>query len=140
MQTEQLASDIVVEMRPRELGVLVVLSITALIGVPLGAIEALVRGEIQRLLTEGPAPHELDAARLRLFGKIVRGFERVGGPQSKSDALGLATIVGGTPDSHQRHLSILAAMQPEAVAAASKWLAGTGAVLEMRPVTGGNAP
>ncbi|MBV8359295.1 MAG: insulinase family protein [Deltaproteobacteria bacterium] len=137
VQAGQLASDIAVEVRPRELGVLVVLSITARIGAPLSTIEALVRGEIERLFTEGPAPHELDVARLRLFGKIVRGFERVGGPQSKSDVLGLATIAGGTPDSHQSRLSILAAMQPEAVAAASRWLADTGAVLEMRPIIEG---
>lgn len=138
VQIGQLANDIAVEVRPRELGLLVMLSITARTGAPLSAIEALVRGEIERLVTEGPALHELDAARLRLFGKIVRGFERVGGPQSKSDALGLATIAGGTPDSHQRRLSILAAMQPDAVAAASRWLAGPGAVLEVRPITEGN--
>ena len=140
VQVEQLASDIAVEVRPRELGLLVVLSITARIGVPLSAIEALVRGEIEQMFTEGPTPHELDVARLRLFGKISRGFERVGGLQSKSDALGLATIADGTPDSHQRRLSILATMQPAAVAAASRWLAGAGAVLEMRPVTEGNGP
>ena len=138
VQAEQLASDIAVEVRPRELGVLVVLSITARIGAPLSAIEALVRSEIERLFADGTAPHEFDVARLRLFGKIVRGFERVGGPQSKSDALGLATIAGGTPDSHQNRLSILAAMQLDAIAAASRWLAGAGAVLEMRPVTEGN--
>jgi zinc protease len=140
VQIEQLASDIAVEVRPRELGLLAVLSITARIGVPLSAIEALVRDEIEQLFTEGPTPHELDVARLRLFGKIVRGFERVGGPRSKSDALGLATIAGGTPDSHQSRLSILATMQPAAVAAASRWLAGAGVVLEMRPVTEGNGP
>jgi zinc protease len=135
VQAEQLASDIAVELRPRELGVLVVLSVTARIGVPLNTIEALVRGEVERLFAEGPEPRELDIARLRLFGKIVRGFECVGGPQSKSDALGVASVVGGTPDLHQRHLSILAAMRPDAVAATSRWLAGTGAVLEMRPAT-----
>jgi zinc protease len=133
VQAEQLASDIAVEMRPRELGALVVLTVTTRIGAPLSAIEALVRSEIERLFTEGPALHELNVARLRLFGKIVRGFERVGGLQSKSDVLGLATIAGGTPDSHQSRLSILAAIQPDTVAAASRWLAGIGAVLEICP-------
>jgi zinc protease len=140
VQAEQLVSDIAVELRPRELGLLVVLSVTARSGVPLSAIEALVHGEIERLMAEGPEPHELNAARLRLFGKMMRGFDRVGGPQSKSDALGLATMVGGTPDSHRRRLSILAAMQPDAVAAASQWLAGAGAILEMRPLTERNGP
>jgi zinc protease len=140
IQAEQLASDIAVDVRPRELGVLAVLSITGPRGVPLSAIEELVRVEIERLCAEGPEPHELDTARLRLFGKTVRGYQRVGGPQSKSDALGLATIVGGTLDSHQRRLSLLAAMRPDAVAAAGRWLAGSGAVLEIRPVTERNGP
>jgi zinc protease len=140
VRAEQLASDIAVELRPRELGSLVVLSVTARTGVPLSAIEASVRGEIERVSAEGPEPHELDVARLRLFGKMVRGFERVGGPQSKSDALGIAAIVGGTPDLHRRRLSILAAMQTDAVATASRWLAGTGAVLEMRPASSRNGP
>jgi zinc protease len=140
VQAEHLVSDIALDVRPRELGAMLVLSATACIGVPLGAIEALVRGEIERLCSEGSTPQELDAARLRLFGKIVRDFEHVGGPQSKSDALGLAAIVGGTPESHRRRLSILGAMQPDAVASASRWLAGEPAVLEMCPATGRNGP
>jgi zinc protease len=140
IQAEQLASDIAVELHPRELGVLVVLSVTARTGVRLNAIEALVRSEIERLYREGPRREELELARLRLFGKIMRGFERVGGPQSRSDALGLATMAGGTPDSHRQRLSMLATVRPEAVAIASRWLAGPGAVLEMRPVTERNGP
>jgi len=141
LHAEQLASEVAVELRPRELGSLVVLSVTARIGVPIGAVEALVRREIERLSTDGPEPRELDVMRLRLFGKMVRGFERVGGPQSRSDALGLATIVGGTPDLHRQRLSTLAAMGADAVAAAvSRWLAGKGAVLEMRPATERSGP
>jgi zinc protease len=134
-QAGQLASDIAVEVRPREFGVLVVLSVTARSGVPLSAIEALVRAEIELLCAETPAARELDAARFRLFGKMVRGFDRVGGPQSKSDALGLAAIVGGTADSHEKRLSLLAAMRSDGVATAARWLAGPGAVLEIRPVS-----
>ncbi len=138
VEAEQLASHVAVELHPRELGLLIVLSVSARTEVPFSAIEALVRGEIERLFTEGPDPRELDVARFRLFGKIVRGFERVGGPQSKSDALGLATMVSGTPDSHRRRLSRLAAMQPGAVAAAGRSMIGAGAVLEMHPLTEGN--
>jgi hypothetical protein len=92
------------------------------------------------LSSEGPRLQELDIARMRLFAKMARGFERVGGPQSKSEALGLATMVGGTPDSHLRRLSIMAAMQPEGVAAACRWLAGACAVLEMWPMAERNGP
>lgn len=135
VQAERLASDVAIELRPRELGVLIVLSVTARIGVALNEIEALVRGELDRLFAQGPEPDEVDVARLRLFGKMVRSFERVGGPHSRSDALGLATIICGAPDSQRSRVSTLAAMQPDAVAAASRWLAAPGAVLAMRPIT-----
>ncbi len=134
VQMERLASEIAVELRPRELGSLVVLYITAHIGIPSGAIEAVVRREIGQLSAEGPNRRELDVARLRLFGRLVRGFERVGGPQSKSDALGLAMLVGGSPDMHERRISYMAAMEPDAVAAAvRRWLTADGAILEIHP-------
>jgi len=135
VHAERLANDIAIELRPRELGVLVVLSVTARAGVPLTSIEGLVRGEIARLFAQGPEPHELEIARLRLFGKMVRGFERVGGPHSKSDTLGMAAIVCGSPDAHRSRLSTMSAMQPDAIAAASRWLTGAGAALEMHSLT-----
>jgi len=135
VRAERLASDVAVELRPREFGVLIVLGVVARIGVPLSAIEKVVRDEIERLAAQGPEPQELNFARLRLFGRMVRGFERVGGPQSKSDALGLSAMVCGSADSHQSRLLTMAAMQPDAVATASRWLKSTGAVLAMRPLS-----
>jgi predicted Zn-dependent peptidase len=134
IQAERLASEVAFELHPRELGSLIVLSITAHSGIPLDAIEAIMRSEVARLAADGPSQQELDIARLRLFGKLVRGFERVGGRQSKSDALGLAMLVGGTPELHERHLSEIAAMEPETVGAAvRRWLSADGAALEIQP-------
>ena len=56
-----------------------VLSATARTGVPLSAIEGLVRREIERLVGESPKSHELDVVRARIFAKLARSFERVGG-------------------------------------------------------------
>ncbi len=70
---------------------------------------------------------------MRLFGGLVRGIERVGGPQSKSDMLGLAALVGGSPDVYEQRISHIATMAPDAIiAAVRRWLAAEGAVLEMR--------
>jgi hypothetical protein len=111
---------------------LVVLNVTARDGVPLGAIETAVRLELERLSRDGPSGDELDIARLRLFARLVRGIERVGGPQSKSAMLGLAALVGGSPDIHEQRISHIATMAPDAiVAAVRRWLAAEGAVLEM---------
>jgi zinc protease len=133
VKAERCASDIEFKLHPREWGAFIVLSITTRTGVPLYDIEALVGAEIERLRAQGPDPDELEVARFRLFAQMVRGFERVGGPGSKSDALGLATMVDGSPYSHRSRLSLMAAMQPDAVAAAGRWLAGPTTVLEMRP-------
>jgi hypothetical protein len=97
----------------------------------LSAIEEIVRGEIRQLFARGPDPRELETARFRLFGKMVRGFERIGGPDGKSDMLGLATIVYGKAESHRNRLSSLASTQPATVAAASRWMADAGAVLKI---------
>jgi zinc protease len=137
---EHLATDVVVEVRPRDWGARVLLSITAETAVPLTLIESLVRQEIERLGTDGPGLRELEVAQVRIFGKVLRGFERVGGPGSKSGALGLAAMIGASVDSHRRWLSALAAMRPEAAATASRWLSGAGGILEIYPGTEGNGP
>jgi len=132
VEAQRLSPEVTVELHPRELGSLIVLCIKANVGVPLNAIEAAVRRELDQLYGEGPSRHELDIARLRLFGRFVRGIERVGGPQSKSDTLGLATLVGGSPVLHERRISHIATTGPEAiVAAVRRWLAADGAILEI---------
>ena len=132
VEAEGLAAELAVEFRPRALGSLIVLNVTARDGVPLGGIETAVRLELERLSRDGPTRPELAIARLRLYGRLVRGIERVGGPQSKSDMLGLAALVGGSPDVHERRISHIATMAPDAiVAAVRRWLAAEGAVLEM---------
>jgi zinc protease len=131
VDAERLATELAVEFRPRALGSLVVLQVTASDGVPLDAIERAVRLELESLSRHGPTRPELAIARLRLFGRLVRGIERVGGPQSKSDMLGLAALVGGSPDIHEQRISHIAAMAPDAIVAAVRWLATGGAVLEM---------
>jgi hypothetical protein len=133
MHAEHLAKDVAIEVRARKSGAQIVLSIVPEVTVPLTVIEPIVCEEIERLCADGPALHELECAQVRIFGKIVRGFERVGGPNSKSDAIGLAAMIGTSVDSQRRRLAALAMLQPEAVATSSRWLAGAGALLEMCP-------
>jgi zinc protease len=133
VEVERLTTDVQLELRPREMGTLIVLAASARIGVPLSAIEEIARREIERLVAQGPEANELEVARLRLFGKMVRGFEQIGGAQSKSDTLGFAAIACGGLHSHRGRLSALSAMPPQAVADACQWLAGASAVLEISP-------
>jgi zinc protease len=136
VEDERLVSEVALELHPRELGSQVVLWMTANAGVSPGVIEAATRAELERLSSDGVDQHELNVARLRLFAKLIRGIERVGGPRSKSYALGLAMMLGGNPDIHDERLSTIAATGPAAIATAiHRWLGPDYAVLEMRAAT-----
>lgn len=135
VETERLALEGSFRLRPRQLGCQAVLSITAAAGVRPAAIEAAVQSELARLSNGDADPQEVEAARLRIFARLVRDFQRLGGPDSKSDALGVATMLGGNPDAHNERLAAIATAGPEAIAAAvGKWLGVNRAVLEMRAI------
>jgi zinc protease len=130
----EFASDVALALSPRELGSLAVVSITARRLVALDLIETSVRRAIEQFALEGPSQNELDIARLRLVGGLLRSFERVGGRPSKSDALGLATLVGGTPQLHDQHLwRLLGTDRTEITATAHRWISVVGGVLEILP-------
>jgi len=130
---QRLASDVAFELRAREFGSLAIISITGRREIPLDAIEANVRHEIALVYTQGPSQPELDSARLRLFGRMLRALERVGGPLSRSDALGRAAMIGGAPDVHNTHISNIANLGPGIVRdVAHRWLGADSAVLEIR--------
>ncbi len=130
---ERLATEITFHVRPRQLGCQAILAITTPGGVELDALEAAMQRELEELCRGGTNRAEVEAARLRIFARLVRGLERVGGPQSKSDALGVATMLGENPRAHDERTAALAAAQPEAIgAAARKWLGRIRAVLQAR--------
>jgi hypothetical protein len=111
----------------------VILSVGACPGVPLEQIEAIASSEIGRFSSSGIDPREVESARLRIFARRVRELERVGGPNSKSEALGVATMLGSGPHIHDERVAAIAAIEPEAIAAAAaKWLGANRVILEMR--------
>jgi zinc protease len=133
VDVERLASEVAMQARPRELGSQVVLSITALPGVALDQIEALTSREIERFSSSGTDEKEVAAARLRIFARLVRELQRVGGPNSKSEALGVATMLGSGPHTHDERIAAISEVGPEAVVEAGvRWLGANRATLEMR--------
>jgi hypothetical protein len=111
---------------------LIVLTVAVRPEIPLSGVEALVREEIEQL-ARVLDPADLDIARLRIFSRMVRGYERVGGPESRSDALGQAAMLAGSPASHTERLRLLASAPTSAVAGALAYLADHGVVLEIHP-------
>jgi predicted Zn-dependent peptidase len=133
LERQRLAVDVTFETRPREFGSQAVLATTARAGVPLAAIEAAAERALEEFARDGADPAEVDAARLRIFARLVRGLERVGGPESKSDVLGLAAMLVGEPQAFDAWITAFAAAEPEAVAAAARrWLGRNRAVVEVR--------
>lgn len=133
IDSERLASDVTFQMRHRILGSQMIFAITANPGVPLDQVEAVAAREIERLSSSGIDSGEVEAARLRIFARLVRELEPVGGPNSKSEALGVATMLGSGPHMHNERVAAISAMKPEGIAAAAgRWLSANRAILEMR--------
>ncbi|HKV53103.1 MAG TPA: pitrilysin family protein, partial [Candidatus Binataceae bacterium] len=130
---DRLATKVEIEMRPREFGSLIVLRIANKTGAPVDTIEAAARERVAELGRRGVSAEELAIARVRRFGKLVHGVERVGGPQSKSDLLGLAMLAGGGAEVHERRIRAIAAATPNTVAeAALRWFTSDCVSVEMR--------
>jgi zinc protease len=134
MEKAPLGLEVGVELRPRELGSLVLLYATARPSIEADQLEEAIRLEVERLCVEGLSKNELDAARLRLFSRLVRDLEHVGGPRSKSDALGLALMAAGDALHHDWRIAQLSRTDDVAVhAVVEKWLDDTAVILEIHP-------
>lgn len=134
-EREALADEIALELRPRQLGSQAILSVTAHRGVSEKAIEAAVFDEVDRLSRGDFDESDLAASRMRLFSAFARASERLGGRGSKSDLLGLATMIGGNPQTHNRHVRAIAAIDRESVSStARRWLRDGAAIVTIRGV------
>lgn len=132
VDADGVAAEVGVQMHQRMFGCQVILSATPRSNVPLEAIETAVLSEVERLHF-GADREEVEAARLRMFGRTVRALERVGGPNSKSEVLGIATMLGAGPRTYDERISAMAAVDPGSIAAAAvEWLGSNRAIIEMR--------
>ncbi|MGH8012053.1 MAG: M16 family metallopeptidase [Candidatus Binataceae bacterium] len=134
--TERLASDITIELHPRQLDSQIILSATPLPGIAPNVIKAAIVDELERC-GQTLSAVEIDTARVKLFAKLVRTGERVGGPQGKSDTLAISTVLGGHPAVYHCHVSTFAALRPRQVGNAIQlYLNREPAVLEFGESTG----
>ena len=136
--TDQVASDVGAGVREQELGSLFQITVTALPGQDLGAIEAVVDEELARLLAEGPTEDELALARTQYRAGFVRGIERIGGFGGKSDVLAMNEVFAGDPAFYRTRLDLMAtASADELRSTALDWLSDGQLVLEVHPYSEG---
>lgn len=70
--------------------------------VPVEKVENAVNEELQKVMTRGVTPAELERAKTQYFAGFVKGAERIGGFGGKSDILAQNEVYGGSPDYYKK--------------------------------------
>ena len=107
---------------------------TAQPGGDLAAVEKAVDEEVARLLKEGPTAAEMERVQTEYRAGFVRGIERIGGFEGKSDVLAESEIYGGRPDFYKVRLDRVARATADDVRrAGAAWLDAGVYTLEVHP-------
>ena len=135
---DQLASGVSARVQERELGSLFTVTVTAMPGEDLRAIEVALDEEVERLLLEGPTQDELAIAQTQYRANFIRRVERIGGFGGKSDVLARNEVFAGDPRYYETRLRVSAEARPEDVReTAVDWLSDGAFVLEVHPYSEG---
>jgi len=135
---EQVASRVSARVQELELGSLFTITVTAMPGQDLHAIEVALDEELERLLSEGPTEDELAIAQTQYRAGFIRGVERIGGFGGKSDVLARNEVFAGDPGYYETRLRVNAEARPEDVRqTAVDWLSDGAFVLEVHPYSEG---
>lgn len=131
---DRLATDVGVYFDQRELASQLLVWATAQPGGDLAAVEAALDAELSALLTRGPTPAEVAREQTKYRSGFVRGIERIGGFDGKSDVLARGQVLLNRPDAYKDILKTTLGATPAAVReAASRWMSDGVYVLEVLP-------
>jgi zinc protease len=140
VREEKIATDVAAIMDDSEIGGQFHVWATAAMGGDLARVEKVMDEEMAKFLADGPTAAELEAEKVQVRSKFVRGLERVGGFGGKSDLLAMSEVFGGSPDAWKKSFADIAAATPEAVRdAAVRWLSDGVVAVEFRPFSAGEA-
>ena len=95
-------------------------------GVDPKKVEAIIDGELERLLAEGPTAEELAQAKTVIRAGFIRGVERIGGFGGKADALASCEIYTGDPGCYRESMATVASVTPAQLQAVGKQWLGDG--------------
>jgi zinc protease len=99
--TDQIATNANSFIYPMEIAGVFYIEATAKPGGDLAAVEKALDEEVRNLLTNGPTAEELKRAQTQYIAGLVRGIERIGGFDGKSDLLARAQVFTGNPDAYK---------------------------------------
>jgi zinc protease len=122
----QMAQDVSAYQASGVLGSAFQIVATAMPGVPLSAIQAVIDEELARLGREAPELRELQRAVNQTEASFYRQMERVGSYSGKADQLNAYFAAGGGPDFFAEDLARYTALGPSDIqAAVARWLPAT---------------
>jgi zinc protease len=130
----ELATGVSAGVVSRELGSLLIVTVTVKQNADAAAAEREMDSVINELMEKGPTPDELQRARSRNLAGFLRGIERLGGFGGRSDVLAESMTYGGSPDAYLDGLEAMAKAQPADVKlAAQRWLRGNSYTMLVNP-------
>jgi zinc protease len=131
---KKLATGVSAGVNARELGSIVIVTVTVKPGADPAAAEREMDEVINELIEKGPTTEELQRARSRTLADFLRGIERLGGFGGRSDVLAESMTYGGSPDAYLDGLERMANAAPAEVrAAGQKWLRANHYTLLVKP-------
>jgi zinc protease len=131
---DRIATDVGVLAFGRELGSLFIAYATAKPGQDSGELERATDAEVNRLLADGFSAEELARAKTGFFASFIRGVERIGGFNGKSDVLASSEVYYGDPGGYRRGLeNVRSATSADVLREAREWLTSGEYTLVVQP-------
>ena len=131
---DQIAADVSVYTDSREIGGQFYIQVTARQGHGLDEIEKEINEELARFLKDGPTPEELQRVQTQYVAGFLRGIERIGGFEGKSDRLAEYMVYTGSPDNYKVTLQrVRSATADDLKSAADRWLSDGNYIVEVKP-------
>ena len=131
---DRLATDVDVYFDDREIASQLIVWATAQPGGDLTAVEKALDEEVTALLARGPTPAEIARVQTDYRARFVRGVERIGGFDGKSDVLARGQVLLNRPEAYKDILQTVLRATPASVQqAAARWMSEGVYVLEVHP-------
>lgn len=109
------------------------IQLTASTSDQLELLEREVNRQIEELMSQGPAPAELDQIKTELLSSLTGDLEHVGGFGGKAGLLAISEVFAGDPQHYRKAYQRMLETKPADVkAVCSRWLAASPYVLEVK--------
>jgi zinc protease len=131
---DQIATQAGAFVNPREIGGQFMLTATLRPGADPARVEKALDEELARFLKDGPTQEEVERVRTQFLANFIRGIDRIGGFNGKSDVLAMSQIYLGDPAAYKIKLARVRAMTAADLQnAAKRWLSDGVYTLDIEP-------